>query len=139
MSIRTQRNSLPLLCLDFKKTLLVTDWYEYWRDDFDDGIIEPEWITHGLNVDRTIVEAGDILTIASANNADARWWCGVTNVAPKIYVPLEVIGPCRITTKLNSFDDDPGVLNASCNDDTMAGIFIGTHPEDLNGVGDHYA
>ncbi len=134
VSVRTQRNSLPLLCIDFAQDLLVEDWYEYFRDDFDDGIIRPEWITHGLNDDRTIVEAGDELTIASANNADARWWCATANKAPKIYMPLKVIGPCRITTKLKSMDDDPDVLNASINDDTLAGIFISTDPTIASGV-----
>jgi len=131
VSVRTQRNSLPLLCLDFKKNILVEDWYEYFRDDFDDAIIMPEWITHGTNDDRTIVEAGDVLTIASANNADSRWWCATANTAPKMYVPLGVTGPCRITTKLNSFDGDPG---GTCNDDTVAGIFISTSPEELTVV-----
>jgi len=132
VSIQTQRNSLPLLCLNFKKTLLVEDWYEYFRDDFDDAIIRPEWTTHGVTADRTIVEAGDVLNIASVNNVDARWWCTITNVAPKIYMPLDIIGPCMITTKLNSFDGDPG---GACNDDTMAGIFIGTDPEGLGVIG----
>ena len=131
MSVRTQRNSLPLLCIDFAKNILVEDWYEYFRDDFDDEIIRPEWLTHGLNNDRTIVETGGELTIASANNADARWWCAVSNVAPKLYMPLDVIGPCRITTKLNRFNLDPGV---TCNDDTRAGIFIGTDPTALSAV-----
>ncbi len=135
MSVRTQRNSLPLLCLAFKRNLRETGWYEHFLDDFDDGILRPEWITHGLDADKTIVEAGDILTIASANNADSRWWCAASpNVAPKIYIPLGVIGPCRITTKLSSMDDDPDVLNASINNDTMAGIFIGTDPEITSGV-----
>lgn len=128
MSVRTQRNSLPLLTMDFRKTLLVEDWYEYFRDDFDDGIIDPEWTTHGTSADRTIVEGSDVLTIALANNVDGRWWCTTANVAPKIYKALEITGPCRITTKLNSFDGDPG---ASCNDDTVAGIFISTAPEAL--------
>jgi len=119
------------MCLNFKKTLLVEDWYEYFRDDFDDGIIEPEWTTHGTSADRTIVEAGGVLTISLANNVDGRWWCATANVAPKIYMPLEVTGPCRITTKLNSFDGDPG---ATCNDDTMAGIFISTDPEALTAL-----
>ncbi|MCK4792805.1 MAG: hypothetical protein KAV87_54250 [Desulfobacteraceae bacterium] len=132
MSVRTQRNSLPLLCLNFKKTLLVEDWYEYFLDDFDDAILRPEWITHGLSADRTIVEASDVLTIAATNNVDARWWCTITNVAPKMYMPLGVIGPCMITTKLNSFDGDPG---GDCNDDTMAGIFIGKDPEGLGVIG----
>lgn len=124
MSVRTQRNSLPLLCLNFKKTLLVTDWYEYFLDDFDDAIIRPEWITHGIGTDRTIVEASDIITIAVTNNVDARWFCG-DNVGPKMYMPLEVIGPCRITTKLISMPPDPGDTSPN---QTYAGIFIGTDP-----------
>lgn len=131
MSIRTQRNSLPLLSMNFRKVLLVEDWYEYFRDDFDDGIIDPDWTTHATSADRTITEADDVLTIALANNADGRWWCTTANVAPKIYKTLEVTGPCRITTKLNSFNGDPG---ASCNDDTVAGIFISTDPEALSAL-----
>ena len=97
MSVRTQRNSLPLLCLDFKKTLLVTDWYEYWRDDFDDAIVRPEWTTHGLSADKTIVEADGLLTISILNNVQSLWWCNVEawNKCPKIYMPLDILGPCR--------------------------------------------
>ncbi len=124
MSVRTQRNSLPLLCVDFKKTLLVTDWYEYFLDDFDDAIIRPEWTTYGLSANKTIVEASDIITIAVTNNVEARWFCGI-NVGPKMYFPLEIIGPCRITTKLISMPPDPG---ATSPEETYAGIFIGTDP-----------
>ena len=131
VSVRTQRNSLPLICLDFKKTLLVEDWYEYFLDDFDDAIMRPEWTTHGTNTNRTIEEAGDVLTIALANNADGRWWCALFNTAPKIYLPLNVIGPCRITTKINSMGGDPA---GDINDDTFAGIFIATDPEIASAV-----
>jgi len=132
MSVRTQRNSLPLLCIDFKKTLLVEDWYEYFRDDFDDGIIRPEWITHGLSVDKTIVEAGDLLTISILNNVQSFWWCNIEaqNKCPKIYMPLGIEGPCRITTQLNSY---------TINDDTLAGIFIGTEPEGWGPIGSDLA
>lgn len=130
MSLYTQRNSLPLWCFNWKKYELVVDWYEYFRDDFDDGGFDPDWTMHGLNADRTIVEAGGVITIAAANNPDARWWCTTANVAPKMYVPLSVVGPCRITTKINLMDGDPA---GNINDDTFAGIFIGTYPEGLQG------
>ena len=138
MSVRTQRNSLPLLCLDFKKTLLVTDWYEYWRDDFDDAILRPEWITHGLSADKTLVEGNDIVTFDIMNNADAQWFCA-NNVGPKMYIPLEVIGPCRITTKLlfmgDGIDDDPPDESP---ENTFAGIFIGTNPLGIDAASPPY-
>ena len=138
MSLYTQRNSLPLWCFTWKKYTLVEDWYELYRDDFDDGVFDDAWTMHGLNADRTIVETAPpgYITIASANNADARWWCNTANVAPKMYMPLDALGPCRITTKLNSMDGDPG---GNINDDTFAGIFIGTYPEGLGLAGSKYA
>ena len=102
MSVRTQRNSLPLLCLDFKKTLLVTDWYEYWRDDFDDAILRPEWLTYGTNAGRSIIEANDVCTLAITNAIEAGWWCLTRNEAPRMYFELDASLPCRVTTKLNS-------------------------------------
>ena len=131
MSIRAQRNSLPLLCLDFKKDLLVEDWYEDFRDDFDDAIIRPEWITHGTGPDRTIIEAAGVETLAITNNVDARWWWNFTNNAPKMYVPLDVLGPCRITAKLNSQDGDPAGTINNC---VASSLFIGTDPEGESAV-----
>jgi len=133
MSLYTQRNSLPLWCFTWKKYELVEAWYEHFRDDFDDGVFDDEWTMHGLNADRTIIEtaAPGYVTIASANNADARWWCTAMNQAPKMYVPLGVLGPCMITTKINLMDGDPA---GDINDSTFAGIFIGTYPEGLQGA-----
>jgi len=138
MSIRTQRNSLPLLCLNFKKTLLVEDWYEHWLDDFDDAILRPEWLTHYVTPPgRTITEntpPDETITIAVLNGTNAKWF-NPTNTAPKMYIPLDVLGPCRITTKINSIDGDPP---GNINDCTAAGIFIGTAPEGTGAGPDVY-
>jgi len=131
MSLYTQRNSLPLWYFTFKKYELVEDWYEYFRDDFDDGVLGYEWTTHGLGPDRTINEAAGVETIAITNNVDARWWFSFPNNAPKMYVPLGVLGPCRITTKINSIDGDPPGTITNC---IMAGIFIATYPEGASGT-----
>ncbi len=145
MSLDTKKSSLPLLHLEWKRQHTAEYWYQFFIDDFNDGSIGPGWITHGLSADRTIVEAAGVLTIALANNVDGRWWCTTSNVAPKIYRTMSEIHPCgvsgisppiRITTKLNSMDGDPG---GDINDDTFAGIFIGTNPTGLGNVTTRYA
>jgi len=102
-----------------------------WRTDFDDDFcgvtLGPEWITDSLDANRTItINASPTctVTIAAANAVDARWWCS-TNEAPKMYMPLGCIGPCKITTLLSSITaEPPGVAP----NNTMAGMFIGTNP-----------
>lgn len=134
MSLRTIRNSLPLWCIDYKKYEYdPIAWHEHWRDDFDDGVLAYEWSTHALNVNKTIDEDPDneTLTIAITNNEMARWWWDFDNLAPKMYMPLGILGPCRITTKLNKMDGDPPNAINHC---TSAGIFIGTYPEGKSGT-----
>lgn len=113
-------------------------WHEEFYDDFCEETLEADWITHGLSVDKTITIDPDIcyLTIEIANNADAVWYCEVRNIAPKMYRDLGDIAPCRIITKLRQIPPDPG---ATCPDDIMAGIFIGTDPEGLGNVASHLA
>jgi len=107
MSVRTQRNSLPLMCFTFKESRLVEDWYEFYRDDFDDGILEPEWLMFGTNAGRSITELGEVCTIAITDGTHAGWWCGLENDAPRMYFELEANLPCRITTKLNEHTINP--------------------------------
>ena len=102
-----------------------------WREEFEDlfctSPLGAEWTIDSLDADKTItVNASPTctVTIAAANAVDARWFCSV-NVAPKMYMPLNVLGPCRITTVLSSLPPDPG---ATTPEDTMAGMFIGTDP-----------
>jgi len=134
MSLYTQRNSLPLFCFNWKKYELVEAWYEHYRDDFDDGVFDDEWTMHGLGVDKTIEEdaIAETVTIEVANNTQALWWCNLEhqNKCPKMYIPLGVLGPCRITTQLNSY---------AINDDTLAGIFIGTSPTGWGAAGSNLA
>lgn len=100
-------------------------WREEFEDDFCEVALGPEWTTHGLDANKTITlddTAPCAVTISILNNVNGRWWCTASNVAPKMYMPLGVLGPCRITTKLLEYVIDS---------DTMAGIFIGTDPEGL--------
>jgi hypothetical protein len=107
--------------MNFKKTLLVTDWYEYFRDDFDDAILRPEWLTYGTNSGRSIIESGGVCTLAITDGTEAAWWCTTRNEAPRMYFELEASLPCRVTTKLNlSTPTDPGW--------TQAGIMIARNP-----------
>jgi len=113
-------------------------WREDFYDDFCDATLEAGWTTHGTSVDKTITidPATCILTIEIANNANAVWFCTINNIAPKIHRPLGMVPPCRITTKLAAIPPDPG---ATCPDDIMAGMFIGTDPEGLGGAASHLA
>ncbi len=110
MSVRTQRNSLPLLCLNFK----VPSYPDYYfRDDFADEIRDPLWVDTPHN--GTITELGGVLTMAVAALTDGDWW------QPNIdNAPITIISPTAnaltITTKLNSY---------TVNDLTNAGLIIG--------------
>ncbi len=109
MSIQTQRNSLPLLCLNFK----VPSYPDYYfRDDFDDDIRDPLWTD--IRHNGTITEAGGLLTLAIAETEDGDWWVGIDNA------PIAIISPTAnaltITTKLNEY-----TVNVSTN----AGLIIG--------------
>ena len=126
MSVRTQRNSLPLLCIDFAKDLLVEDWYEYFRDDFDDGILMPEWIPFQYDPpNRDITEAAGVLTFDITNGTNAIWFgfgASQANLGPRVYIPLGASPPCEIITKLNS---------SLYNDGEFVGMFIATTPEGM--------
>jgi len=95
------------MCFTFKESRLVEDWYEFYRDDFDDGILEPEWLMFGTNAGRSITELGEVCTIAITDGTHAGWWCGLENDAPRMYFELEANLPCRITTKLNEHTINP--------------------------------
>ena len=123
MSVRTQRNSLPLLSLGFKETKLTTDWYEYYRDDFDDVDVGDEWILHNTDANRTIEEDADILTITSKVGVDSRWFW-TYNEAPKAYMTIPTTPPLQIIAKVNAF---------TLEDNHMAGIWIGYYDAILGG------
>lgn len=102
-----------------------------WREEFEDLFCEDtlgaEWTTDSLDANRTISLSGSPtcqITIEVKNGVEGRWFCSI-NEAPKMYMPLNVIGPCRITTKLVSIPPDPGGTSPL---NTMAGIFIATDP-----------
>lgn len=108
---------------------------EIWCDDFCDVSLDAAWTTHGLDANKTITLNNTPpcwATISIINGVEGRWWCNnaAWNLCPKMYVPLGIIGPCRITTKLRSY---------TVNDDTQAGIFIGTHPTTPGAIGTNYA
>lgn len=116
MSVRTQRNSLPLLCLNFKVPQFPDD---YFLDDFDDEKIGSKWTKKNTDANRTIVESGEVLTISVAAATAARWFW-INNEAPTLYQSL-ISGmnlPVEFTTKINNF-----VLN----NHYQTGIFIGYH------------
>lgn len=101
---------------------------KHFKDDFCDATLKPEWNTHNTDATRTITPnpSPDCTVTIAIDGVDGRWWCNESNEAPKMYMPLGCIGPCRITTKLNSFNRGPGNIECSA-----AGIFIGTDPMGL--------
>ena len=110
-------------------------YQEDFYDDFCGPALGPEWTTHGLDANKLITldpTPPCWALISVINNVNALWWCSVpaNNLCPKMYMPLGAIGPCRITTKLRSY---------TVNDDTMAGIFIGTNPTGVGPIGTNYA
>lgn len=104
------------------------------EDQFIDSKLDRIWEKHNEALNKTIIPTSGILTTEIKGSVDGRWWCGF-NAGPKIirsldYEDLGLRLPVSIITKLNSY---------TVNDDTMAGIFIGTYPKLTNGVGDLYA
>lgn len=85
-------------------------------DHFSDDSIYYTWKVLGTSGIKTVVEAGSVLTIATAA-ADARW-AVTTNLAPKISIGHPGL-PAEIVTKINMADL---VLDAS----SHAGLFVGT-------------
>ncbi|GAH11966.1 unnamed protein product, partial [marine sediment metagenome] len=99
---------------------------KHFKDDFCDATLKPEWNKHNTDANRTITPnpSPDCTVTIAIDGVDGRWWCDEQNEAPKMFMPLGCIGPCRITTKLNSFARvPPGNIKCSA-----AGIFIGTDP-----------
>ena len=99
-----------------------TSWRVCYKDDFDNGAIGGEWTTHKTDANRTIVEAGDVVTISIASNIDARWTWSV-NEAPKLYQNVPAV-PFESIIRLNSF---------TLNNHMMAGMWIGYYDAILGG------
>jgi len=97
-------------------------WYEYYRDDFDDALIGPEWTEYGTGVGRTIVEASDVLTLAIAAGTNGNWFCTTNNNAPRIYQELPDFRPIRIEAKLNAH---------TVNSYTHAGLMLAYGPTSM--------
>jgi len=122
VSVRTQRNSLPLLSLNFKVPRFPDD---YFSDDFNDASIRSGWLKNNVDANRTIVEDSDVLTISVAAATQARWlW--TFNDAPTLYQALYpgMNLPVEFITKINTF---------TLNDNYHTGIFIGYHDAVLFG------
>lgn len=119
MTVRAKRHSIPLICMEWKERRTEEEWYEFYRDDFDDAAIGAGWTKHNDDANRTIVEAGDVLTIHIDGSFDARWISGV-NEAPKLYRDVPTL-PFEAIIKMPAF-----VLA----DRTDCGIFIGHYDGD---------
>jgi len=106
-----------------KKVLIENLPKAAFTDNFDDDDIYWGWETDGIGANKTIVEAGNVITLSCTGGAtDARWQQG-TNVAPKIFTGAPGF-PLEIIAKLNDF---------TVNNDVSAGIFIAVEP---NGIGE---
>ncbi len=95
-----------------------------WIDDFSDAARHADWTDEPNN--GSIVEAGDVLTLAVANGVDGNWWEANIRNAPfaKLSVPTSKL---TVITKLNSY---------TVNDETNAGLMIGntlTIPDNAGG------
>jgi len=88
---------------------------EIYEDDFEDEVRDPAWTDDPNN--GTIVESGDVLTLAIANGVNGEWWQPSIQNAPfaKISTP-PAVDKITFETKLNSF---------TLNDQTGAGLIIG--------------
>jgi len=86
-------------------------------DNFNDASLHWAWRIHNTDVNRTIVEAANKLTIAIAGGTNGNWWSTLNN-APKV---ITGIGrpPCEIITKL---------ITVTTNNDTRCGIFVSSNP-----------
>jgi len=119
MSVRTQRNSLPLLHLNFK----VPQYSDYYfRDDFDDTIRDPLW-TDDPN-SGTITEIDEVLTLAIANGVHGDFWPGIGDDGPVCWID-STVQHLTVTAKLNSY---------TVNDRTRAGIYITDVITGANGI-----
>jgi len=105
--------------MTWKERRTEEEWYEFYRDDFDDAAIGAEWTAYNTDANRTIVEAGDILTIHIDGSFDARW-ASSNNKAPKLYQGVPSI-PFEVIIKMPAF-----ILE----DNTNCGVFIGYHDGD---------
>jgi len=95
-------------------------WRVCYRDYFNDGAIGGEWTTHKTDANRTIVEAGDVVTISIAVNTDGRWtW--TNNEAPKLYQTAPSV-PFEAVIILNPF---------TLNNYMQAGMWIGYYNAQL--------
>jgi len=113
---------MPLITMEFMEKQQNIGWYEYYRDDFDDTILGPEWTPFGENTGRTIVEASDVLTLGITAGTDGTWWCTVANKAPRVYQELPDFRPIRIEAKLNAH---------TVNSLSHAGLMIAYGPESM--------
>jgi len=122
VSVRTKKHSIPLIAMEFMQKQQNIGWYEYYRDDFDDALIGPEWTQYGTGSGRTIVEASDVLTLAIAAGTNGNWWCTTNNNAPRIYQELPDFRPIRIEAKLNAH---------TVNSHSHAGLMIAFGPTSM--------
>ena len=102
MSIRSKRHSIPLISMQLMEKRRTVGWYEYYRDDFDDALLGPEWTEYGTGAGRAIVEADDVLTLAIEAGINGSWWCVSDNNSPRVYQELPTTRPIRIEAKLNA-------------------------------------
>jgi len=86
-------------------------------DNFADAAIYWAWKTDETDANKTIVEAGGLLTIEVKNNVIAVL-NDSDNMAPKIFTGVPGY-PCEVITKLNDY---------TVNDKTAAGLFIAMNP-----------
>lgn len=119
MSVRTQRNSLPLLCLNFKVPRF-SDYY--FRDDFDDDKRDPLWTDAPHK--GTIIESDDVLMLAIANAVHGDFWPGVGDDGPVCHID-STTQYLTVTTKLNFF---------TVNDRTRAGLYVTDVITGANGI-----
>lgn len=119
VSLATLKHSVPLIVMQFKEKRQTEDWYEYYRDDFDDEAIDTEWTQFGTGLGRTITELADVLTIAITGGTNGAWWCTTHNNAPRVYMELPDTRPLRIEAKLNSH---------TVNTQTLAGLMLAYNP-----------
>lgn len=97
----------------------------YWRDEFAGTALEAGWTSFQTDAQRTIVEAGGVLTYTIDDGTDALWHGyggSPKNLGPRIYRTLDATPPCEIITKLNS---------SLHNDGEFVGMFIATTPEGM--------
>lgn len=82
-------------------------------DNFEDESLHWTWRTDNTDANKTITEAGNVLTIAIAGGTEGNWWTGV-NTAPKVITGIRGF-PCEVICKLNSY---------SVPEETNAGLHV---------------